>query len=99
MKVSKLWLKSFIELPLSLEQLNQQLTQAGVEVNAVEAVAHKTITGWNICPKNSPPARGDCLSIEDLSRELSALSRTPIISGIMYRKDKKILKQSECLYS
>src|SRR5471030_154569 len=74
MKVSELWLKTFIHPPLSASALAEQLTNAGIEVDSLDFDA---ATQQNIFTLKIPPNRGDCLSIEGIARELSLLNAIP----------------------
>lgn len=74
MKVSELWLRSLIDLPLPIKALGEQLTQAGIEVDHLE-IGDKTKQG--ILTLKVPPNRGDCLSMEGIAREISVLNQMP----------------------
>jgi len=75
MKVSELWLRTLINPPLSVAELSDQLSYAGIEVDAIETVGDTTKQGvWTF---KIPPNRGDCLSMEGIARELSLLNDMP----------------------
>lgn len=70
MKFSEKWLREWINPSLDTKQLIEQLTMAGLEVEACEA-----IDGDQIMELDLTPNRGDCLSIFGLAREVSTLNR------------------------
>jgi len=73
MKVSESWLKSFIDLSLSVDEIVNQFTNAGIEVDSIEFVQDPKQAVWTF---KIPPNRGDCLSMEGIARELSLLNRS-----------------------
>ncbi|MBP6103916.1 MAG: phenylalanine--tRNA ligase subunit beta [Gammaproteobacteria bacterium] len=75
MKVNEHWLKSFVNYPLALAELADALSYAGIEVEQLESV--ESTTGAVLTLK-IPPNRGDCLSVEGLAREVSAITHTPL---------------------
>jgi phenylalanyl-tRNA synthetase beta chain len=74
MKVSELWLRTFINPSLTAAALSEQLTNAGIEVDSLD---FDSATQQNIFTFKIPPNRGDCLSIEGIARELSLLNSMP----------------------
>lgn len=78
MKVSELWLKDYIKIPVSIQTLADQLTQAGLEIECIESVASIEGSLHQIFTLKIPPNRGDCLSIEGIVREISALNAQPL---------------------
>ena len=89
MKVSELWLRTFINPPLSIEELAEQLTNAGIEVDSLEMREVEDEGEEGILKKSNkhlkegiltlkvPPNRGDVLSIEGVAREVSILQNMP----------------------
>jgi phenylalanyl-tRNA synthetase beta chain len=75
MKVSEPWLKSFVNYPQSLAELADALSYAGIEVEHLEPAGSRTGAVFTL---KIPPNRGDCLSIEGLAREVSAITHTPL---------------------
>ena len=74
MQFSKNWLKDFIDLDLSTEEVCYQLTMAGIEVDYFENVK-SAITGNDAIIKlDITPNRGDCFSILGVARELAILN-------------------------
>jgi phenylalanyl-tRNA synthetase beta chain len=74
MKVSELWLRTFINPPLSAPELAEQLTNSGLEVDSLD---FDVATQQNIFTLKIPPNRSDCLSTEGLARELALLNAMP----------------------
>ena len=74
MQFSKNWLKDFIDLDLSTEEICYQLSMAGIEVDNFENVK-SAITGNDAIIKlDITPNRGDCFSILGVARELAILN-------------------------
>jgi len=74
MKVGELWLRTVVDPPISTEQLVDQLTHAGIEIDALEKKEghlHPIITF------KVPANRSDCLSVEGLGREIAILNQLP----------------------
>ncbi len=67
------WLKDYIELDVSAEELANRLTMAGIAVEKIEEVANDTIMEFDLTPN-----RGDCLGIINIGREVSALTGKPV---------------------
>ncbi|MGI9228923.1 MAG: phenylalanine--tRNA ligase subunit beta [Gammaproteobacteria bacterium] len=80
MKVSEQWLREWVNPSLDSEQLAEQLTMLGHEVDAIEPVT--TAAGQpandNTLDVAITPNRGDCLSIQGLARELAAANRLTV---------------------
>jgi phenylalanyl-tRNA synthetase beta chain len=72
MKVSERWLRTFVNPPVMIAELAEQLTQASIEVDSLEITNQDTPQG--IFTFKIPPNRGDCLSIEGIAREVSVLN-------------------------
>lgn len=70
MKVNELWLKTFVQSQRSAEELAELLTNAGIEVDALE-YTKPTDASFTF---KIPPNRGDCLGVEGLAREVAALT-------------------------
>jgi len=75
MKVNEHWLKSFVDYPQALAALADALSNAGIEV---EHVASAESAMGAVLTLKIPPNRGDCLSVEGLAREVSAITHTPL---------------------
>jgi phenylalanyl-tRNA synthetase beta chain len=68
MRVPIEWLKDFVQVELSPDDLAERLTMAGLEVESVEDTPHGAVLAMYITPN-----RGDCLSIFGIAREVYAL--------------------------
>jgi phenylalanyl-tRNA synthetase beta chain len=69
MKVTLNWLREFVDIELSVEELAARLTMAGLEVEGVEQQGADTVLDVAVTPN-----RGDCLSVLGLAREIAALT-------------------------
>jgi phenylalanyl-tRNA synthetase beta chain len=79
MKVSEHWLRAYIDIPLSINGLADQLTYAGLEIeDIVPVVSDKGSIENRILSLKIPPNRGDCLSVVGIIREISALNALSI---------------------
>jgi phenylalanyl-tRNA synthetase beta subunit len=68
MRVPIEWLKDFVQVDLSPDDLAERLTMAGLEVESVEDTPQGSVLAMYITPN-----RGDCLSIFGIAREVYAL--------------------------
>jgi len=73
MKVSLNWLKEFLDLPQSPEEISDALTLAGLEAEGMEVVGDDVIFEIGLTPN-----LGHCMSIIGMVRELSAILNLPI---------------------
>lgn len=73
MKVSLEWLKDFADVAASPEEVSDQLTMAGLEVEGMERVDGDTVFEVNVTPN-----RPDCLSILGIAREVAAAFDIPL---------------------
>ena len=74
MQFSKNWLKDFIDIDLSTEDICSQLTMAGLEVDGYDVINSK-VTGKDAVIKlDITPNRGDCFSVLGVARELSIIN-------------------------
>ena len=74
MQFSRNWLKDFIDLNISAEDICSQLTMAGVEVDGYDSF-HSKITGKDsIIKLDITPNRGDCFSVYGVSRERAVIN-------------------------
>jgi phenylalanyl-tRNA synthetase beta chain len=69
MKISYNWLKEFVDLDFSPQELRDKLTMSGLAVDAVEASGDDFILEFDLTSN-----RPDCLSILGIAREAAALS-------------------------
>ncbi len=84
MKVPLSWLKEYIDVKLSPEELAHRLTMAGVEVSHIQKSGKNTILELDLTTN-----RGDCASIIGVAREVSALINRPLRLPRISEKDKK----------
>ena len=96
MQFSRNWLKDFIDLNISTEDICSQLTMAGVEVDGYDSF-HSKITGKDsIIKLDITPNRGDCFSVLGIARELAVINniklKNPKIKEIesSFKEDLKI---------
>ncbi len=73
MKVSEHWLRTYIDTPVSITELADQLTNAGLEIDNLECI--ETDPKDFLLTLKIPPNRGDCLSMEGIARELAVLNQ------------------------
>ena len=74
MKFSKNWLKEFVDIDLSTEELCDQLTMAGLEVDGYESFQSKLTGKDSIIDLDITPNRGDCFSLLGVAREVAILN-------------------------
>ena len=74
MQFSKNWLKEFIKITLSDDELCDQLTSLGLEVDNYRSYQSKLTGRDTIIKLDLTPNRGDCFSILGVSRELAAIN-------------------------
>lgn len=99
MKICYEWLKNYVEISKSAEELAADLTLFGHEAEGIEKVGKYNVLDFEITPN-----RGDCLSIYGMAREVAALYNIDIkkeeinIEGEDLKKniDVKILDKSAC---
>ena len=73
MKISLFWLKEYIDVKLSAQELSHRLTLSGLEVEKQE-----TLNGDAVFELEITPNRPDCLSLLGIGRELSAILDKPL---------------------
>jgi len=74
MQFSRNWLKDFIDLNISTEDICSQLTMAGVEVDGYDSFNSKLTGKDSIIKLDITPNRGDCFSVYGVARELSVIN-------------------------
>ncbi|MBI3593202.1 MAG: phenylalanine--tRNA ligase subunit beta, partial [Nitrospirae bacterium] len=67
------WLKEFVAVTASAEEVAHRLTMLGLEVEALERTDEDTVFEINVTPN-----RPDCLSIIGIAREVSAAYGIPL---------------------
>lgn len=73
MRIPYLWLKEFVALTDTPEQVAHRLTMAGFEVEALERIGDDTVFEVNVTPN-----RPDCLSVVGIAREVAAIYGTKV---------------------
>ena len=74
MQISRNWLEEFVEIKFSDDELCNQLTMLGLEVEGFSKFKSK-ITGTDTVIKlDLTPNRGDCFSVLGVAREVAALN-------------------------
>ena len=69
MKVSFNWLRDYLDISLSVEELAERLTMAGAEVTGMETIDNDVVLDLDVTPN-----RPDCLSVIGIAREVAALT-------------------------
>jgi len=73
MRVSLDWIKEFVEVTASAEDVAHRLTMAGLEIEGMETIGNDVVMEVNVTPN-----RPDCLNVFGLAREVAALYRLPL---------------------
>lgn len=74
MRVPFEWLKEFVAITTTADEVANALTMIGFEVEAIESLEEDAVLEVNITPN-----RPDCLSIIGIAKEISAFYRIPLI--------------------
>ncbi|HRE32615.1 MAG TPA: phenylalanine--tRNA ligase subunit beta, partial [Candidatus Berkiella sp.] len=90
MKFSEKWLQEWVNSSLTTEQLSEQLTMAGLEVDSVEKTTKDTLIEVDLTPN-----RGDCLSILGIAREVAALNKLNVTAHKIFAVKPSIEKTIE----
>lgn len=82
MRIPISWIRNFVDIDRSPEEVGEALTMLGLEVEGYEPWGD----GDTILDISITPNRGDCLSVKGIARELSAyyalpLRETPLFKG------------------
>ena len=78
MQFSRNWLKEFVDFKISDEELCEQLTMLGLEVDDCTAYDSKLTGKDAIIKLDLTPNRGDCFSILGIAREVAAVNNLPL---------------------
>ena len=78
MQFSKNWLKDFVDIKVSADELCDQLTMLGLEVDNYKNFNSKLTGEDSVIKLDLTPNRGDCFSILGVARELSAANGTKL---------------------
>ncbi|MBI2742641.1 MAG: phenylalanine--tRNA ligase subunit beta [Chlamydiales bacterium] len=73
MKLPLSWLKDFVEINLSLDEIAEALTMGGLEVDKIEEKNGDVLFEISLTPN-----LGHCMSVLGIARELSALKDLPL---------------------
>ncbi len=73
MGVSINWLKEYVDIDWTAEELAHRLTMAGIAIEGVEEADSDVIMELDLTPN-----RGDCLGLINLAREVAALNGQPL---------------------
>ncbi len=88
MKLSLNWLKDYVPVKLSNDELVHRLTMLGLEVEKVHSVGNDTVFELEITPN-----RPDCLNVIGIAREVSAGLNVNLKSPLL-KKTSKISKKT-----
>ncbi len=77
MKIQLDWLKEYVDIDVSAEEVGHLLTMAGLEIEAQEIVVLGDGTKTDVLELNVTPNRGYCLSYLGVAREVAALLGKP----------------------
>ncbi|HBQ86154.1 MAG TPA: phenylalanine--tRNA ligase subunit beta, partial [Syntrophomonas sp.] len=69
MGVSINWLKQYVDIDWTPDQLEHNLTMAGIAIEGVEEVNNDAVMELDLTPN-----RGDCMGLINLAREVAALN-------------------------
>ena len=78
MQFSRNWLKEFVDFKVSDEELCEQLTMLGLEVDNYKPYESKLTGNDAIIKLDLTPNRGDCFSILGIAREVAAANNLPL---------------------
>jgi phenylalanyl-tRNA synthetase beta chain len=73
MAVSINWLKKYVDIPWTPQELAHRLTMAGIAIEGVEEIAGDSVMELDLTPN-----RGDCLGMVNLAREVAALQHKDV---------------------
>jgi len=84
MRITYEWLKDFVDVVASPEEVAHRLTMIGLEIEGTGAAGGEAVLEFSASPHrtvfevNVTPNRPDCLSVMGIARELSAAYRLPL---------------------
>ena len=70
MKLTKSWLENYITIPDNINELCDNLTMAGLEVDDISSIKDDYVIDLDLTPN-----RSDCLSVFGISRELNCIDK------------------------
>lgn len=83
MKISLNWIKDYVRPGVSVDQLVQRLTMAGIEAERISKTGKDTVIEFEITPN-----RPDCLNMVGMAREISAVLNKPLIEPVILSRQK-----------
>ena len=92
MKVSYNWLKEFVEVAASPEEVASRLALSGTNIASIEAGAHGAVIDAEITSN-----RPDCLGMLGIAREVGAIYRLPVKTNSPKPAESKAAKASEAI--
>ena len=78
MKFSKNWLEEFVDIKTSNEELCEQLTMLGLEVEDFSYINSPILGEDAVFKLDITPNRGDCFSILGIAREIASLNKVSL---------------------
>ncbi len=78
MLITANWLKEFVEIKTSAEELCDQLTMLGLEVEDLKYFKSFSSGEDAVIKLDITPNRGDCFSVLGVAREIAALNKIPL---------------------
>jgi hypothetical protein len=73
MKVLLSWLREYVDIPYTVEELEDRLPMLGLGIEGVERLGDDAVVDLEI-----PANRGDLMSVLGVARELAAAGRTTV---------------------
>jgi phenylalanyl-tRNA synthetase beta chain len=92
MKVSYNWLKEFVDVPVSPDELASRLALAGTNIASVENGPHGAVIDAEVTSN-----RPDCLGMLGVAREVAAIYRLPLKSPAPKPPESPAAKASDAL--
>ncbi len=73
MKITINWLKEYVDIPSTIDELANALTMCGLEVEEINRLPDDVVLDINVTPN-----RPDCLSVFGIAREVATIYGTPL---------------------
>lgn len=88
MSVSFNWLKEYVDIDWTPEELAHRLTMAGIAIEGVAKIDEDVVLELDLTPN-----RGDCMGLLNLAREVSALNGKPLrLPAIKLKENQENIK-------
>lgn len=84
MRILTSWLKEFVSFDVPVERLGQDLTLAGLEIEAIEPFG----AGDFVIDISVTPNRPDCLSVLGVAREIAAIYGLPLVDSVAFEQNE-----------